>query len=73
MKNINVQEYNINTNEDLEEECTCKSFRDEPLAKKYLFGTKASHKLDSNEEMPLFSVDFSKIKKCIYLNMKYFF
>ena len=55
MKNINVQEYNA----PLEDKCTCNSFKDEPLAKKYLFGTKASHKLDSCEEMPLFSVDMN--------------
>ena len=61
MKNINIQEYH--NNEDLEDKCTCNSLKDEPLAKKYLFGTKASHKLDSYEEMPLFSVDFSKLKK----------
>ena len=64
VKNINVQEYN--ENDDLEDKCTCNSLKDEPLTKKYLFGTKASHKLDSYEEMPLFSVDFSKIKKHLF-------
>ena len=44
-----------------EEKCSCNSLN-RTSVKKYLFGTKASYKLDSYEEMPQFSVDWNSFE-----------
>ena len=60
MKNItvHVQEYN-HAHED---KCSCNPSNG-TAAKKYLYGTKASQKLDSYEEMPQFSVSNMFLEK----------
>lgn len=48
---VHVQEYN----HAYEDKCSCNRSNG-TAAKKYLYGTKVSHRLDSYEEMPQFSV-----------------